>query len=76
MKFNANLKRIRIEKGLTQTQLAEACGVTGQAISNYESGIREPSLKTLKMQANALDVSVDELLREDPEQEQEHGKGI
>ena len=69
MNFNTNLKKIRIEKGMTQMQLAEACGVTSQAISNYEMGIREPNLKTLKKQADVLEVTVDELL------EDEHDEG-
>ena len=62
MNFNTNLKRIRVEKGMTQSQLAEACGLTSQAVSNYEKGIREPNLKTLKKQADVLEVSVDLLL--------------
>ena len=63
-----NLKRIRTEKGITQGQLADQVGVANTSICNYETGIREPNLDTLKKLANALDVTVDELLKE-PEQE-------
>jgi len=44
--------RIREEReksGLTQPQLAEACGWESQGrISNYENGLREPKLEDLK----------------------------
>lgn len=62
MNFSENLKRIRTEKGITQGQLAKACGVTNQAISNYETGIREPSLDIIAKQVSVLEVSADELL--------------
>ena len=57
-----NLRKIRTEKGITQTALAETVGVTGQAICNYEVGIREPNLETLRNLAAALEVTVDELI--------------
>lgn len=66
-----NLKQIRIRKGLTQSELASKCGVTQQAISQYESGYREPNLEMLKKLASALECTVDELL-EDNEDENNH----
>lgn len=59
-----NLKRIRIEKGITQEQLANQVGVLNTSICNYESGTREPNIETLKKLATALDVTVDELLED------------
>jgi len=41
------LKRIRIDRGLTQGKLAEKIGVSTTAISQYEKGIIEPSPSTL-----------------------------
>ena len=54
---------------MTQTELAEKCGVTQQAISQYESGAREPDLDTLKKLSSILECSLDELLKEDPDDE-------
>jgi transcriptional regulator with XRE-family HTH domain len=39
------LKRIRIDRGLTQKQLAEEINVSTTAISQYEKGIIEPSIE-------------------------------
>lgn len=61
-----NLKEIRIRKGISREALACSVGYGVSAISNYELGIREPNLDTLKKLASALEVSVDELLA-DPE---------
>jgi transcriptional regulator with XRE-family HTH domain len=45
----AGLLRIaRDRAGLTQTALAEAAGVTQQAVSAYETGRKEPTLPTLQ----------------------------
>ena len=34
-----NIKRIRQNKGVTQEQLGDIIGVTGQAISKWENGV-------------------------------------
>ena len=61
--FSENLKRIRLEKGLTQKQLAEAINVTRPTITFYESGRVEPQLEKLLMLSSSLGVSLEELLR-------------
>ncbi len=40
--FKDVLKRLRIERNLTQEELAEALGVTAGTIGNYEQGARLP----------------------------------
>ena len=52
------LKELRMEKGLTQENIAKGIGITQQAIRIYEQGRREMKLKTLKKIANFFDVSV------------------
>lgn len=63
-----NLKEIRTEKGMTQESLAQSCGISRQRITNYEIGIREPNLETLKKLAVALECTVDELLEDDDDE--------
>lgn len=53
------LSRLRKESGLTQVELARRSGLTQQAISDYESGRRTPSLLAGEKIANALDTTVD-----------------
>lgn len=60
--FGAKIKQFREERGMTQQSLAEQLYVTRQAVSRWECGARYPDLLTAKKIAQALDVSVDELL--------------
>lgn len=56
------LKELRLEKGLTQGEVSKALGLTKNAFTNYERGIREPSLDTLKKICQLFEVSADYLL--------------
>lgn len=60
-----NIKKKRIEKGMTQEKLAQSCEISRQRVTNYEIGIREPNIATLKKLASALECTVDELLEDD-----------
>ena len=46
----------RIEKGVTQAQLAKKAGTKQSAISRFESGSYNPSLQFVKKLSNALDL--------------------
>ena len=54
----ATIKSIREAKGITQTQLAEMIGVTGKAVSKWETGKGLPDISLLQPLAAALDTSV------------------
>ena len=59
------LRRLRLQKGLTQQQLAKkANGMSYTFLSNIERGKADPSLSTLKRLATALGVTVSELVQE------------
>ncbi|KPU42131.1 HTH-type transcriptional regulator ImmR [Oxobacter pfennigii] len=60
--FGERLKEIRIESKLTQEELGDMVGVSGNTISKYETGDREPSLDILTRIANYFNVSLDYLL--------------
>ena len=55
------MKLARIEKDLSQEQLAEKLGVTRQTIGLIESGSYNPTLKLCVAICKALDRTLDEL---------------
>ena len=56
------LAKIRREKGLTQIALSIESGVPRVSISRYENGRVSPNVRILERLANALGVSIDELI--------------
>ena len=60
-KVGAKLKAARLAKGFSQTELGKMIGVTKGTVSTYESGEREPPIKTLILIAKNLKISLDEL---------------
>ena len=53
------MKSLRIEKGLTQTELAKQLNLSATAISHYEAGLRTPNSDIIKMYAIFFNVSTD-----------------
>ena len=56
------LKLLRKQKHVSQLSLAMKLNTTQMSISRYETGKREPDLKTLILSADFFDVSIDYLL--------------
>ncbi|GHH72581.1 hypothetical protein GCM10017673_27750 [Streptosporangium violaceochromogenes] len=56
------LRRLRVERGVTLTGLAEITGISKSTLSRLESGGRRPSLELLLPIARAHRVSLDELV--------------
>lgn len=62
MSYGKKIKEARKSAGLTQQQLADRLGVSFVNISQYENDKRNPKYETLKKIANALGISIYELL--------------
>ena len=60
--FAFRVKKLRRQRNLNQTELAEALGLTQTAISGIESGIRTTTIEKLILLAKFFDVSTDYLL--------------
>lgn len=60
--LHENLKNYRKKKGLSQEQVALQVHVTRQTLSKWEQGTSVPDAETLVNIAEALDVSVSELM--------------
>jgi transcriptional regulator with XRE-family HTH domain len=60
--FAENLRRLRTERGITQEELGSRAGIQMADISRYETGNRDPRVTTLARLADALGISIAELL--------------
>ena len=58
MNFAESLKKLRIQKGLTQEDLAEKMGMAKSSISMYETGNRKPSFEVLESFADFFNVNM------------------
>ena len=57
-----NLRRLRVEAGLHQNELAERLHCSKQTISNYENGRRVPDLETINNLASILGTTVESII--------------
>lgn len=62
MKLGDKIKQLRIEKGMTQDDLAAATGTTKASISNYERNRRNPQYTVINSIADVLGIPLSELL--------------
>jgi transcriptional regulator with XRE-family HTH domain len=60
--LGARIRRLRTTRGLTQTELGQALGLSQRMMAHYESQGGRPSPPLLASLAKALRVSVDELV--------------
>ncbi|MFH1840857.1 MAG: helix-turn-helix transcriptional regulator [Patescibacteria group bacterium] len=61
-RFGKNLKRIRLEKKMSQGDVARALGVHRSYISGLERGVRNPTLTNIERIAKALGINIQKLL--------------
>lgn len=52
---------------MSQRELAKKLNVAQNTVSNWENGIREPDLNTMRMLADLLDTTIDHLLGRETE---------
>lgn len=62
-KFGENMKKIRLEKGMSQGDICRALGLDRAYISNVENGKQNLTISTMEKVAKALGVGVDDLLK-------------
>jgi transcriptional regulator with XRE-family HTH domain len=61
--FGERLRELRVERNLTQTELAQRCGSNRPFISNLERGVKVPSLTMVLRLAEALECRVYDLVK-------------
>jgi transcriptional regulator with XRE-family HTH domain len=61
--IHANIKRCRLDLELTQEDLGQMIGESRIVISHWETGPNAPRVDSLPTLADALQVTIDELVR-------------
>lgn len=56
------IKEARTKKGCTQAELGDILGVTNKAVSRWEKGDSFPDVGVIENLANALDISIEEII--------------
>lgn len=69
MTLGQKIKKLRVDKGLTQKELADQVHITFQTVSKWEKDENEPDVSTLRELAKLFDCSMDYLLSEDEEEQ-------
>ena len=64
--FGRRVYKARLAAGLSRLQLGTLLGVTQQTVHHWEAGNRAPSLRHVRPLAEALKVSVGQLLHDRP----------
>jgi DNA-binding XRE family transcriptional regulator len=59
------LRQLREAAGLTQRELGNRIGVSGQAVAQWETGVKRPSVENLTKLADVLETSTDAILGRD-----------
>ena len=65
MIIGKNIRKLRLEKKLTQNEIAKQLGVTCQAVSKWENNVSAPDISLLPEIAELLGVSIDALFYKD-----------
>jgi transcriptional regulator with XRE-family HTH domain len=72
--FGANLRRIRLEKQMTQEKVAEIAGLHPNYVGSVERGKRNISICNIARIAAALGITMSELLAEAETREESQGE--
>lgn len=60
--FAERIKQLRKEKGLTQTELARALGISGATVAMWETGKRRPSFEMMEKLTDFFDKNLGYLI--------------
>ena len=60
-----NIRRLRESSVMSQDELAEILNCTRQTVSNYERGVSEPDLESIRKMADIFSCDINELINEE-----------
>ena len=76
LKLGENLRKFRLQRELTQEQLADILGVSAQAVSRWENGTTYPDITLLPVIASYFEITLDELMGMDSFKSEEQLKEL
>lgn len=62
MNFSEQIKKLRLEKNITQQEMADKIGVSRQAVSNWENDKNLPDIEMLITISQVFHLTLDELI--------------
>ena len=65
MSLAQNIKKLRLNMGLTQGELAEKINVTRSTVTQWETGWTQPRMGAIERMASVFNVSVSDIVSED-----------
>lgn len=65
MEFSENLRLLRYESGMSQSELAEKLGVSRALIAQYETGAKSPNVILANRIAELLGVTLNDMVRKE-----------
>lgn len=63
VRFGRRLRRLRLERGWTQIDLAVHTGIGRPFLSNIENGKKEPCLRLIEVLAMSFEMSIAQFMR-------------
>lgn len=66
MQTGQKLQKLRVQRGMTQEQLAERLYVSRELVSKWELGQRRPDIRLLREMASLFSVEIDDLMDTEP----------
>lgn len=59
--FGAQVKKLRLQSGLSQEAFADKCGLDRTYVSGIERGVRNPTLEVISVLAAGLEIEISKL---------------
>ncbi len=66
MSIADNIKRLRLDHGLSQAEFGAIAGVTDKAVSTWETGAKEPRMGAIQKLADHFHISKSEIIDDAP----------
>ncbi len=66
MSIAENIRRLRLQHGLSQAELGAIAGVTDKAVSTWETGAKEPRMAAIQKIADHFHISKSQIIEDVP----------